>query len=455
MPELTIIAPPAPNASAPHALQGFGATEKMDTDAAAPTAGSDFAAILGRQMAHSLPDAEGKSCRNAALPKGNGNGDSDAKASDPQIDLTALPGLSALLPALAALTPPPATTAAAPASDRGGASMTPATDALAVLAPATGGAVSTREPPTTTLPLPSSAIAGTDNDKASGSTEKIADALPAAPAGFAATAAQTAEAAADKVAVAPTSLATLSQQPQPQSQTPSPSTRVSAESVTTVDREGPPQDVGAEISATSAAPAAPIHATTQPPQMSFHVSAESAAPATRERPPQDAVAELFSTPSAAQIHAAAPSQSHAATSTATAQLDTPVGAPGWSQEIAQKVVWLAGRDESRAELTLNPPHLGRIEVTLTMSGDQTNALFVSASPTVRDALENALPRLRETLADAGITLGQASVNADSSPNGNGGNEAPAGRRSETAPSRNMTAQISWPNTGNGLIDTFV
>jgi flagellar hook-length control protein FliK len=90
----------------------------------------------------------------------------------------------------------------------------------------------------------------------------------------------------------------------------------------------------------------------------------------------------------------------------------PVGSSGWTEEIGNHVVWLANRSESRAELVLTPPQMGRVEVSLTVKGDQAVASFVSGNPVVREALEAALPRLREVLAEAGIQLGQANVNAE-------------------------------------------
>ena len=185
-------------------------------------------------------------------------------------------------------------------------------------------------------------------------------------------------------------------------------------------------------------------------------TAEAAAPASAARQTglTDAAGE---TAAATQAHAAA-ALGHAgspAASTPVTHVATPVGAPGWDNEVAQSVVWLAGRNDSRAELTLNPPHLGKVEVTLTVSGDQTNALFVSASPTARDALENALPRLREILADAGITLGQASVNAESSHGGaDGGSGRPSASGERAAVQVQATAPGPWLRRGNGLVDTF-
>jgi len=137
---------------------------------------------------------------------------------------------------------------------------------------------------------------------------------------------------------------------------------------------------------------------------------------------------------------------------AASRIDTPVGARGWDAEVGQKVVWMVNRAESRAELTLTPPHMGKVDVTLTMSGDQTNASFVAASPAAREALEQALPRLREILADAGITLGQTSVNAESPRNGREQETLEA--RGETRRGEVPAAAPQWTRRGNGLVDTF-
>lgn len=133
-----------------------------------------------------------------------------------------------------------------------------------------------------------------------------------------------------------------------------------------------------------------------------------------------------------------------------------VGTPSWGAELGQRLVWLATQDRGHAELTLTPPGLGRLEVTVTVQGAEANAHFVSASAPVREALEQALPRLREVLAQAGLSLGQASVNAESprrdpeAPDfargrpGTAGGLVAGGRTQALAPLRG----------GVGLIDTF-
>lgn len=140
----------------------------------------------------------------------------------------------------------------------------------------------------------------------------------------------------------------------------------------------------------------------------------------------------------------------------------PVGTREWGNDIGNRLVWMVNRQESRAELVLNPPQLGRIEISLTVSGSEANAQFSCASPAVKEALENALPRLRELLADAGITLGQAQVGSHSS--GRQGQEkgdnSPQGfatlpdNQTGTQPLALMGSLLTGQSSGRGLIDIF-
>lgn len=113
-----------------------------------------------------------------------------------------------------------------------------------------------------------------------------------------------------------------------------------------------------------------------------------------------------------QVIAAASPRNNPVSTTANLPVTQPVGSSGWNEEVGNKVVWMANRTESRADLVLTPPEMGRVEVSLSVKGEQATANFVSANPAVREALEAALPRLREILADAGIQLNQAQVGAE-------------------------------------------
>lgn len=92
-----------------------------------------------------------------------------------------------------------------------------------------------------------------------------------------------------------------------------------------------------------------------------------------------------------------------------AAIEAPVRSTAFAAELSDKVVWLATRQGQLAELSLNPPQMGALEVRLTLSGGEASAQFFSANPVVREALDAALPRLRELMAQAGINLGEAEV----------------------------------------------
>lgn len=90
-----------------------------------------------------------------------------------------------------------------------------------------------------------------------------------------------------------------------------------------------------------------------------------------------------------------------------------LGHTAWRDEVGQKLTWMVSNHRQQADLVLNPPQLGRIEVTLSLDGNQASASFTSPHATVREALENSMTRLREVLADAGVTLGQTHVGSES------------------------------------------
>lgn len=92
-----------------------------------------------------------------------------------------------------------------------------------------------------------------------------------------------------------------------------------------------------------------------------------------------------------------------------AAIDAPLRSPAFANELSDKVVWLATRQGQFADLSLNPAQMGTVEVRLTLSGGDASAQFYSPNPAVRDAIDAALPRLRELMSQAGINLGEAGV----------------------------------------------
>jgi flagellar hook-length control protein FliK len=123
---------------------------------------------------------------------------------------------------------------------------------------------------------------------------------------------------------------------------------------------------------------------------------------------------LFTGSSSVPLHANAAAPSPAAPATpGQAALTPEVGSGEWGKALGQHMVHMGKAGEQVAELQLNPPGLGPLKVTLSMNDNQVQALFVSAHSSVRAAVEAALPQLRSTLADSGISLGDTSVNSGS------------------------------------------
>ncbi|MGX9786677.1 flagellar hook-length control protein FliK [Janthinobacterium lividum] len=132
---------------------------------------------------------------------------------------------------------------------------------------------------------------------------------------------------------------------------------------------------------------------------------------------------------AAQLQPGALQQAAAAVAVPSDKLAGRVGTPAWDQQLGQKVVWMAAGGDQSATLTLNPPDLGPVQVVLTVTNDQADAAFMSAQPEVRQALEAAMPRLREMMSEAGIAFGSATVSAGTPEQQDQGNrEASGGRR---------------------------
>lgn len=113
------------------------------------------------------------------------------------------------------------------------------------------------------------------------------------------------------------------------------------------------------------------------------------------------------------LTAASSSTSGTIPTTASQGLSLPVQPglqnPAWSQVMSSRVVWMAKEGVHQAELRMTPANLGPVEVRLQLQNEQASVTFMAQHAATRDALEQALPRLRESFAEAGIELGHAEV----------------------------------------------
>lgn len=135
-----------------------------------------------------------------------------------------------------------------------------------------------------------------------------------------------------------------------------------------------------------------------------------------------------------------------------------IGTSAWDDALVSRVSWMATHEVQSAEIRLNPPDLGPVSITLSLSGESdsvANVQFSAAHPATREAIESALPKLREMLESSGISLGETGVSA-----GGEGRQQSGQSPDQTAQRRVhgetliSVAPPARPKHGNGMVDTF-
>ncbi|NML63173.1 hypothetical protein HHL21_19215 [Massilia sp. RP-1-19] len=173
-------------------------------------------------------------------------------------------------------------------------------------------------------------------------------------------------------------------------------------------------------------------------------------------------AQAATAPLNAPVQQASLNIAQAAAGVATDRIAARVGTPAWDNQVGQKIVWMLAGQEQSATLTLNPPDMGPMQVVLSVTNDQATVTFSANQLEVRQALENAMPKLREMMSESGIALGNATVDAGtpdqrqapgepSGRGGSGGRSGSAGNAIDVAehqPGRPMSGG------GQGMVDIF-
>jgi len=161
---------------------------------------------------------------------------------------------------------------------------------------------------------------------------------------------------------------------------------------------------------------------------------------------------------ASVTHRLAGTQAAAAAAEATGQagLREDVGTARWKDELGARITLMATQGQQSGSLRLSPEHLGPLEIEITVNDDKTtNVQFGAQHADTRAALQDALPRLRELFATAGLMLGDAGVSGQAPrqrPTDDGvsrmaGND---GRDGEPTPLQRPVRSI----THSGLLDTY-
>jgi len=97
----------------------------------------------------------------------------------------------------------------------------------------------------------------------------------------------------------------------------------------------------------------------------------------------------------------------------------------WSQQMTQQVSYMVKGGVQQAEIKLNPANLGPMEIKLALQDDQASVQFVTQHAVVRDALDSAIPKLKEMLEQQGLNLSDVDVSTQSEQQGREQNDSNA------------------------------
>ncbi|MEZ5569433.1 MAG: flagellar hook-length control protein FliK [Halioglobus sp.] len=134
--------------------------------------------------------------------------------------------------------------------------------------------------------------------------------------------------------------------------------------------------------------------------------------------------------------------------------------PTFHTELAGRISLLMRDGLSEARLQMNPPELGRLDIKISTDGDQARVSFLVQGADTRDAIEQAMPRLRELLEQSGLQLSRFDV-SDHSRSQQGDHRAPggyaAGRSTlaESEPAAQEAALRVGVSSSQSLVDYYV
>lgn len=128
--------------------------------------------------------------------------------------------------------------------------------------------------------------------------------------------------------------------------------------------------------------------------------------------------------------------------------------PGFADALGQRIAWFARTDGGNARLELDPPHLGPLEVSVRVDKGEASVVFVASQASVRDAVSQAIPELRNLFAQSGLSLGDVNVSA-----GGSGHQAFASRHaSPWSGLADASAENAMPvpmaSVRHGLVDLY-
>lgn len=87
----------------------------------------------------------------------------------------------------------------------------------------------------------------------------------------------------------------------------------------------------------------------------------------------------------------------------------PIAHPDWHQELGERIIWMSNKAITAAEIKLNPQQLGPVSVRVDVNQDQASVAFTAQNAVVREALEAAIPKLRDMMSAQQLNLADVNV----------------------------------------------
>lgn len=135
--------------------------------------------------------------------------------------------------------------------------------------------------------------------------------------------------------------------------------------------------------------------------------------------------------------------------------------PQAPERLRERVAVMFNTRTQAAEMRLDPPDLGRLNIRLSLNQDTTSVSFQVSTPQAREAIEQSLPRLRELLAEQGIQLADANVSEQRSGNAQQGQDGEQRGQSSQASvdtdheSEQLVSVAAPGRVAEGQVDYFV
>ena len=135
----------------------------------------------------------------------------------------------------------------------------------------------------------------------------------------------------------------------------------------------------------------------------------------------------------------------------------PLNQPQGQQQLAEKIRWMVNGRQSMAEIRLDPPEMGSMQIRLNVSGDSASVSFVVQSQHAKEMLADAMPRLRDMFSEQGIDLGESFVSQQQT--GEQGEQQSGGQSGggfdDNVPEDAKMNETRVVRQANGLIDDYV